>query len=95
MKGLFKSKPRTPLDVVRELLIYLDLQSGSHDVDAKREEKVRSNPAGLLAPIPQLGQRAGLALSYRHRPAVDEEAINTNGRLFFIIDSKVPTALAK
>jgi hypothetical protein len=55
MKGLFKSKPRTPPDVVRqtrELLIYLDLHSGSRGADAKREEKVRSNPAGLPAPIP-------------------------------------------
>jgi hypothetical protein len=46
MKGLFKSKPRTPADVVRqtrELLIYLDLHSASRGADAKREEKVRPN----------------------------------------------------
>ena len=45
MKGLFKSKPRTPPDVVRqtrELLIYLDIHSSSRPADAKREEKVRS-----------------------------------------------------
>lgn len=45
MKGLFKSKPRTPADVVRqtrELLVYLDLNSGPRSGDAKREEKVRS-----------------------------------------------------
>jgi calcium binding protein 39 len=43
MKGLFKSKPRTPADVVRqtrELLIYLDLHSASRGADAKREEKM-------------------------------------------------------
>ncbi|KAG8064950.1 hypothetical protein GUJ93_ZPchr0004g40297 [Zizania palustris] len=43
MKGLFKSKPRTPTDVLRqtsELLIFLDLHSGSRGGDAKREEKV-------------------------------------------------------
>jgi calcium binding protein 39 len=43
MKGLFKSKPRTPADVVRqtrELLIFLDLHSGSRGGDAKREEKM-------------------------------------------------------
>lgn len=43
MKGLFKSKPRTPPDVVRqtrELLIYLDLHAGSRGADAKREEKM-------------------------------------------------------
>ncbi|XP_020091065.1 putative MO25-like protein At5g47540 isoform X1 [Ananas comosus] len=41
MKGLFKSKPRTPADVVRQtrdLLIYVDLQGSSRD--AKREEKM-------------------------------------------------------
>jgi hypothetical protein len=46
MKGLFKSKPRTPVDVVRqtrENLVHLDLNSGSRGGDAKREEKVRSN----------------------------------------------------
>ncbi|XP_057861390.1 putative MO25-like protein At5g47540 isoform X2 [Cryptomeria japonica] len=39
MKGLFKSKPRTPVDIVkitRELLVYLD----SPVRDAKREEKM-------------------------------------------------------
>lgn len=61
MKGLFKSKPRTPADVVRqtrELLIFLDLHSGSRGGDAKREEKVRSNTQLLLfffaAPSPLL-----------------------------------------
>jgi hypothetical protein len=41
MKGLFKSKPRTPADVVRqtrELLIFIDLNSNISG--AKREEKV-------------------------------------------------------
>ncbi|KAJ8499388.1 hypothetical protein OPV22_009940 [Ensete ventricosum] len=41
MKGLFKSKPRTPADIVRhtrELLIYVDLNSNSRDT--KREEKM-------------------------------------------------------
>ncbi|KAJ3672999.1 hypothetical protein LUZ60_006373 [Juncus effusus] len=41
MKGLFKSKPRTPADVVRqtrELLVYLDLNSSGRD--NKREEKM-------------------------------------------------------
>ncbi|XP_072990717.1 putative MO25-like protein At5g47540 isoform X2 [Typha latifolia] len=41
MKGLFKSKPRTPADVVRqtrELLIYVDLHYNSRD--PKREEKM-------------------------------------------------------
>ncbi|XP_008811324.1 putative MO25-like protein At5g47540 [Phoenix dactylifera] len=41
MKGLFKSKPRTPADVVRqtrELLIYVDVNWNSRD--AKREEKM-------------------------------------------------------
>lgn len=40
-KGLFKSKPKTPAELVRqtrELLIYLDLNGGSRD--AKREEKM-------------------------------------------------------
>ncbi|KAG2646511.1 hypothetical protein PVAP13_2KG512500 [Panicum virgatum] len=43
MKGLFKSKPRTPVDVVRqtrENLVHLDLNSGSRGGDAKREEKM-------------------------------------------------------
>jgi len=42
MKGLFKSKPRTPVDVVRQtrdLLIYVDRSSSSLS-DSKREEKV-------------------------------------------------------
>ncbi|KAB5551539.1 hypothetical protein DKX38_008850 [Salix brachista] len=42
MKGLFKSKPRTPADVVRQtrnLLIYVD-QSSSSLSDSKREEKL-------------------------------------------------------
>ncbi|KAJ6747801.1 CALCIUM-BINDING PROTEIN 39-RELATED [Salix koriyanagi] len=42
MKGLFKSKPRTPADVVRQtrdLLIYVD-QSSSSLSDSKREEKM-------------------------------------------------------
>ncbi|XP_074574042.1 putative MO25-like protein At5g47540 [Curcuma longa] len=41
MKGLFKSKPRTPADIVRhtrELLIYIDLNANSRD--PKREEKM-------------------------------------------------------
>ncbi|XP_042417438.1 putative MO25-like protein At5g47540 [Zingiber officinale] len=41
MKGLFKSKPRTPADIVRhtrELLIYIDLNWNSRDT--KREEKM-------------------------------------------------------
>jgi hypothetical protein len=45
MKALFKSKPRTPADVVRqtrELLVYVDLNSNPWSGDAKREEKVRS-----------------------------------------------------
>lgn len=61
MKGLFKSKPRTPADVVRqtrEHLIFLDIHSGSRGGDAKREEKVRSNTQLLLfffaAPSPLL-----------------------------------------
>lgn len=51
MKGLFKSKPRTPVDVVRqtrENLVHLDLNSGSRSGDAKREEKVWSNPSLCL-----------------------------------------------
>ncbi|KAL6856198.1 hypothetical protein ACP4OV_019000 [Aristida adscensionis] len=43
MKGLFKPKPRTPADVVRqtrELLVYVDVHSGSRSGDAKREEKM-------------------------------------------------------
>ncbi|XP_042394371.1 putative MO25-like protein At5g47540 isoform X1 [Zingiber officinale] len=41
MKGLFKSKPRTPADIVRhtrELLVYIDLNANSRD--PKREEKM-------------------------------------------------------
>nr|XP_034915522.1 putative MO25-like protein At5g47540 isoform X2 [Populus alba] len=41
MKGLFKSKPRTPVDIVRQtrdLLIYADQSSASLS-DSKREEK--------------------------------------------------------
>ncbi|WOK95467.1 MO25-like protein [Canna indica] len=41
MKGLFKSKPKTPVDVVRqtrELLIYIDMNWNSRD--PKREEKM-------------------------------------------------------
>ncbi|CAL9064651.1 unnamed protein product [Musa banksii] len=41
MKGLFKSKPRTPADVVRQardLLVYVDLNWNSQD--AKRQEKM-------------------------------------------------------
>jgi hypothetical protein len=44
MKGLFKSKPRTPADVVRqtrELLIFIDLNSNISGI--KREEKVKKN----------------------------------------------------
>ena len=44
MKGLFKSKPRTPVDIVRQtrdLLIYADQSSASLS-DSKREEKVGS-----------------------------------------------------
>lgn len=40
MKGLFKSKPRTPVDIVRQtrdLLIYVDRNSTR---DGKREDKV-------------------------------------------------------
>ncbi|XP_077232545.1 putative MO25-like protein At5g47540 [Tasmannia lanceolata] len=41
MKGLFKSKPRTPAELVRltrELLLYVDINSNSKE--AKREEKM-------------------------------------------------------
>ncbi|KAJ6967630.1 MO25-like protein [Populus alba x Populus x berolinensis] len=41
MKGLFKSKPTTPVDIVRQtrdLLIYADQSSASLS-DSKREEK--------------------------------------------------------
>jgi len=41
MKGLFKSKPRTPADVVRQtrdLLLVLDRNSETRE--SKREEKV-------------------------------------------------------
>ncbi|CAN6459933.1 unnamed protein product [Victoria cruziana] len=41
MKGLFKSKPRTPAEIVRQardLLVYADLHSESRD--AKKEEKM-------------------------------------------------------
>ena len=44
MKGLFKSKLRTPVDIVRQtrdLLIYADQSSASLS-DSKREEKVGS-----------------------------------------------------
>lgn len=43
MKGLFKSKPRTPVDIVRQtrdLLIFADRSPSSDSRDAKREEKV-------------------------------------------------------
>ncbi|ONM24766.1 putative MO25-like protein At5g47540 [Zea mays] len=43
MKGLFKTKPRTPVDIVRqtrECLVHLDLHSGSRSGDAKRDEKM-------------------------------------------------------
>ncbi|KAF5943556.1 hypothetical protein HYC85_017633 [Camellia sinensis] len=42
MKGLFKSKPKTPVDLVRQtrdILIYADLNSDSRE--SKREEKVQ------------------------------------------------------
>jgi len=45
MKGLFKSKPRTPADVVRhtrDLLLVVDRNSESRE--SKREEKVRLFP---------------------------------------------------
>jgi hypothetical protein len=64
MKGLFKSKPRTPVDVVRqtrENLVHLDLHSGSRGGDAKREEKVKieSQPLfrALVASIPHFCPR--------------------------------------
>ena len=41
MKGLFKQKPRSPVEVVRqtrEMLIYVDMHWNSRD--PKREEKV-------------------------------------------------------
>ncbi|WOL11673.1 MO25-like protein [Canna indica] len=43
MKGLFKSKPRTPADVVRQtrdLLDYFNLNSDSNSRDGKRDEKM-------------------------------------------------------
>lgn len=44
MKGLFKSKPRTPLDLVRQtrdLLLYADRSNSLPDLkESKREEKV-------------------------------------------------------
>lgn len=43
-KALFKSKPRTPVDLVRqtrELLIYVERGSSSDVRESKREEKVR------------------------------------------------------
>lgn len=43
MKGLFKPKPRTPVDVVRqtrELLMFADRSSDTRE--GKREEKVRT-----------------------------------------------------
>lgn len=42
MKGLFKSKPKTPADLVRrtrDLLIFVDL-GGPETKESKREEKV-------------------------------------------------------
>ncbi|RZS18539.1 hypothetical protein BHM03_00050831, partial [Ensete ventricosum] len=54
MKGLFKSKPRTPADIVRhtrELLIYVDLNSNSRDT--KREEKV-NDPIAMPCSYPSL-----------------------------------------
>ncbi|KAG1342182.1 hypothetical protein COCNU_05G004110 [Cocos nucifera] len=47
MKGLFKSKPRTPADVVRQtrdLLIYIDINWNTRE--AKREEKVPISSRG-------------------------------------------------
>lgn len=44
MKALFKSKPRTPVDLVRqtrELLIYAERGSSSELRESKREEKVQ------------------------------------------------------
>ena len=49
MKGLFKSKPKTPVDIVRQtrdLLIFAD-RSASEVRTSKREEKVR-NFASLM-----------------------------------------------
>lgn len=43
MKGLFKSKPRTPVDVVRQardLLVYVETGSASDSRESKREEKM-------------------------------------------------------
>lgn len=55
MKGLFKSKQRTPADIVRhtrELLIYIDLNANSRD--PKLEEKVSdSRGIGLFYLIVQ------------------------------------------
>ncbi|CAL9083229.1 unnamed protein product [Musa acuminata var. zebrina] len=54
MKGLFKSKPRTPAEIVRhtrELLIYVDLNSNSRDT--KREEKV-NHPIAIPCSYPSL-----------------------------------------
>ena len=42
MKGLFKSKPRTPVDIVRQtrdLLMYCERNADTRE--SKREEKVR------------------------------------------------------
>lgn len=42
MKGLFKSKPRTPVDIVRQtrdLLMLVDRNADTRE--SKREEKVR------------------------------------------------------
>ncbi|URD75943.1 Mo25-like [Musa troglodytarum] len=50
MKGLFKSKPRTPSDVVRQardLLVYVDLNWSSRD--AKRQEKARKDATQVVA----------------------------------------------
>jgi hypothetical protein len=68
MKGLFKSKPRTPVDIVRQTregLVQLDLHSGSRSGDAKREEKVRSGLThplyrDFVASIPHLCPRANV-----------------------------------
>lgn len=42
----------------RRALIRLDLHSSSRDADAKREEKVRSNPAGLPVSCPAMERQA-------------------------------------
>jgi len=46
MRGLFKSKPRTPADIVRQtrdLLLYADRSNSFPDLrESKREEKVFS-----------------------------------------------------